>query len=347
MKSLCIFILLLLSLSAFIQSPVKTDLKSAEFNANCSTAFGLLDMSPAVINSFGSYKEVKVDWFWKDNKIQDNIAVEFAPFWYLFYNKMNYSTFEKLPYLLKKVSDITFSLGNKRISTNYNFGLALNINLYKQADPICDTNLIEMTKVKRTDEEKAVMRLIMKKEMKLDFIDDPIQKLKLKEEISALEDKLDIITEKQQVANKKIIADYKKKNWNKIFVNIGVGNVFHYHLSPAYNLTPLNNTVVVWLHHGYPLGELALISILTRFYFTQLICNGVNVRFGESDVKNAFIEVLSYNNFVDRTLTHYDLNIGGVTPVKDFKISLGFKFVFDHEMQLKELVPTYNFNLGF
>ena len=63
MRILCI---LLLFSSLYAIDLVNSKLDSAEFHENTSTVFGLIGASPSSINTFGSMKEVKIDWFYKE-----------------------------------------------------------------------------------------------------------------------------------------------------------------------------------------------------------------------------------------------------------------------------------------
>lgn len=350
-----ILLLVVLTLNVFtvkikeaFKDPVQTDAKSAEFSANCSSVFGLMGMSPAKINTFGSFKEVKVDWFWGKDSIQDNIAVEFNPFWYIFFANMNHKKYQELPYLAKKVGDVALSIGNKKVGTNHDFGIALNFNLYKKADPVCDKKLLKDIKsvVNRMD----LLRVIAKKEIMLDMASGA-SKAKLKAELVDLKNELHTRTTEEEAKIAKIIYNYKSENWNQNFINLGSGYIFAYHLTSDLKLTPMNHSVAIWLHTGFPIKNFCLVSILNRYYFNDLICNGINFRFGSSEIKNVFIETLAYNNIKDGDLSYYNINFGGITPLskkkKDMKLSLGFNFVFDNTFSLTEIRPTYNFNLGF
>jgi len=339
-------LLLLLIIPQLYTAPkfklVQEQSQSAEFHANTSTAFSLLDASPAIINTFGSYKEIKFDWFYKDNKIQDNIAIELQPFWLIFFKHVNYQTYINLPYLVQRLGDTSFSLGQKKVGLNNHFSYALNINLYKQADPINDPKLTKDLKSVFSVREKQIMRELMRKEMMFDMV-DASKKSQLQSEIQYLNDQLDNITETELINTAKIIAQYKKNNWNKGFLNVGVGQMLIYNLDNNFIL--LNSTVAVWIHYGMPIKKIGLLSVLHRYYINDILYNGINVRFGESELKNIFTEIL---HSINKTDTYYNFNFGGTTIIKKkYMVSLGFKFKFSDKLKLIELTPTYNFNLGF
>lgn len=345
-----LFIILLIT-SSLIYSKVKFGIvqeqaQSAEFHGNTSTAFALLNASPAVINTFGSYKEIKFDWFYKDNKIQDNFAIELQPFWLLLFKHVSYQSYIKLPYLVQRLSDTGLSLGQKKVGDNYHFSSALNVNIYRQANPITDKKLKDQLKSVFTVREKSLMIEMMKKEMMLDMTDDINRKMLLKNDIKDLDNELNQITETERIKSAKIIATYKANNWNKGFINIGGGNIFVYSMINN-NFQSLNNNMAFWLHYGVPIKKIGIFSGLHRYYIKGSLCNGVNVRFGSSDLKNVFTEVLHVYYIKDNKI-EYDFNIGGTLLIKKkYMLSLGFKFKFNDKIKLIELMPTYNLNLGF
>ena len=350
MKKAIAAIMLLCGISAGVEfnSPVEEQARSAEFSANTSTAFSLLDMSPATINTFGSAKEIKVDWFMKDRKIVDNIAVEILPIWMIFFRNVNMQEYRELPYIVRKLGDIKFSMGNKKALTNHNFGVAVNFNLFSQAEPSMDTNLLAQIKAIVSEKERKLFRESMRLEMALEMA--PIaEKSSIQSRIDAIDDELSILSEKEQARLKRVVEDYKRKNWNKAFVNIGAGNVTSYYLSDDYSKFELfGNTWIFWLHYGFPIKEHMQLLMLNRYYTSRQMCNGLNLRVGGSDERNVFTEFLAYTDFTKKGLTTYVIGVGGsVKFKKKYFISLGFKFGFSDKFKLKEITPSYNLNLGF
>jgi len=340
MRLIVALLVLCMAYGGPIQAPVKETLESSEFSSETSTVFGLLEVSPAVINTFGSVKELKIDWFFKDNKIADNMAIEVQPIWLLAFRKINYLEYSQLPYIARKLGDMTLSLGNRGGATN-RMGVACSLNLYQQADPRCDLNLMAEIKAVLSEREERLMRQITDLRVKQMMASDSSKKADLGAEIKDLSEAVDKLSDQEKARNDKLIAEYRRANWNKAFVNLCGGYILSY-LPKSYKV--VGNTGAVWLHCGVPMGKVGLLSVLHRYLTSGFMCHGLNVRVG-TDRFRLFGEFLAY---LRKGSSWYAVNTGGAFSIKrKIRISLGFKFELDKAFDLIKITPSYNFNLGF
>lgn len=321
--------------------------ESANFNEETTTAFSILGISPATINNFGSAKEIKADWFYKNGNLVDTIAIEFKPLWYIILKDKNYQEYKEMNYLSKKLSDTSLSIGmDTKNETNRRAALSLNINIFKKADPLLDEKLLHEINSVYLKREKYVLKEILKKEMELQIAGSESEKDSIKKVLEELNKELEVLSENEAARVEKIISTYKKNNWNNSFINIGYGNLQSFVFNNSNNdfrldLRDLKN--VVWLHYGFPIYDTVLVSFLNRGYLNESkLLNGVNARFYIDEKNTFFLEFINTLQFKIIEETEYNFAFGGSFKIKKAIINLGFTLYLDNKFSYVNLNPKYD-----
>lgn len=340
-------LLIILTILSFLVANDKTKaMESANFNENTSTAFALLGVAPATINNFGSAKEIKLDWFYKDGKLMDNIAIECKPFWYGFFRKVDYKKYRNLRYIVKKLGDTSVSAGLKTVdTTNRYMAVAVNLNLYKKADPLTDTNLLAQVNTVYSDREKEVLKKSTILEMQYEMEGDPKKKATLKKEINFLNAELEKLTTQEEARVAKIIEEYRIINWNKSFINLGYGFTMNFSFineTKDFKYIKGNGNNIIWLHSGFPIKKAILVSLLNRYSFNnKIFCNGFNFRVKLNKLNTFFLEFVSYNSIISKTGHSYEISFGGNFKIKKLHFGLGFKTDFNYQFEFQKITPKY------
>jgi hypothetical protein len=312
-----------------IKDPKEGIVKSFYFNPEATTISTIISSGSRFVY-MGSYKDFKADIFFSGMNLNPDIALEFFPIWSLGFSKIDYDTYmRKIPYIVRKFSDISLSVGNKMYgSNNYKLGVAVNYNLVNISDFYFDSYVNRIQELAGVEEIKLVRSIAMKEVMKLD--------------VSSEIKQLSVIYKEQEVKYKKIIEDFRTDYWNALTVYLGYAFVLDYYLSPNYMDFRTNGySQTVWLQTGFPIGKDILVSQLAKYNITsQYFEAGLNIKFGNNEKKTGFIEGIY------RIGSSYEVRAGANFIAFNNLISLGLMLDIDNS-GIKFIQPFYKINFKF
>jgi hypothetical protein len=291
-----------------------------EFAIPPSPLFDLMGAAPSRVVKSSDLKDFKVDWSFRNWRVNPNLAIQGQPIWELFYNRKDLAKYQNASYLARTLASTDLSLGT--ISSEANdrrVGGALKINVYKQKDPLLVKNLYKEV-LTSFDEELKTLKVNEKNLYKiLDSVTKPSDIKKFKDELRENDTKLTTFYSRRKEAiiekSKEVIAE----NWNASFLDVAIGQIKTYDTDSAGSFKKLklnrNTGKAVWVNYGLKLGKRAMLTGLLRSTFyeeevtfklknnttgeetdektiadNKLFSFGFNVRYG-GPVYNFFIEI--------------------------------------------------------
>lgn len=321
-------ILLLLSFFACISSKAQDAAKEEkqldklipkEFTIPASPLFDLMGSAPSRVVNSSNLKDFKVDWSFRNWRLNPNIAIQGQPIWELFYNKKDLSKYQKASYLARTLASTDLSIGTITNETNdRRVGAAVKINLYKQKDPLLVKQLYDDV-LKEFDTELVLLRENEKQLLKaLDSVTKPNDIKKFREELILNDVKLKTFNTRRKEAIVEKSKEVIVNNWNASFVDIAVGQINSYETDSIGSFKKLklnrNTGKAFWINYGLKLGKRAMLTGLIRSTYyeeevsfklknnitgdeaeektiadNKLLSIGFNIRYG-GPVYNFFIE---------------------------------------------------------
>ncbi len=251
-----------------------------EFAIPASPLFDLLGAAPNQVARTSNLKDFKVDWSFKNWRVNPNIAIQGQPIWELFYNKKNISKYQSASTVERMLASLDVSIGSVTSDINdRRLGGALKMNLFTNKDPLRNKGAYDEIQ-KTFDDELAQLKQnetdLLKK---LDTLTRPVD-LQLTREALRQNDELrtsfysrknDAVKEKA----KEFIAD----NWNADFIDVAYGKIYSYATDSAGSFKKLrinrNTGTGAWVNFGKGIGKRGLVSGLIRssFYEEQVTFN--------------------------------------------------------------------------
>ncbi len=240
-----------------------------EFAIPPSPLFDLMGAAPSRVVKSSDLKDFKVDWSFRNWRINPNLAVQGQPIWELFYNRKNLSRYQQASYLARTLASTDVSLGT--ISSEANdrrVGGALKINLYKQKDPLLVKDLYKET-IANFDEE---LKTLTAKEKSLFVILDSVTKpsdiKKYKDELKENDALLTTFYSRRKEAIIEKSKEVILENWNASFIDIAFGQIKTYDTDSAGSFKKLklnrNTGRAFWINYGVKLGKRAMLTGLLR-----------------------------------------------------------------------------------
>jgi hypothetical protein len=277
-----IFLMLLLLPNTIIVFAQHTDnidkapdkLTPREFSIPPSPLFDLMGTAPSRVAKSSDLKDFKVDWSFRNWRINPNLAIQGQPIWELFYNKKSLSKYQKASYFSRMLASADVSIGTIANETNERrVGAALKLNLYKQKDPLLAKGMYDNV-LKQFDEELLLLKANEKSILKiLDSVSRPDDLKKYKDGLKENDIKLNSFYNRRKEAiiekSKEVIAE----NWNASFIDIAVGQINTYETDSAGSFKKLklnrNTGKAAWLNYGIKLGKRAMLTGLVRSTFYE------------------------------------------------------------------------------
>jgi hypothetical protein len=258
--------------SANEKSPEK--LVPKEFAIPPSPLFDLMGSAPSRVVKSSDVKDFKVDWSFRNWRINPNLAIQGQPIWELFYNRKDLAKYQKASYLARTLASTDLSIGTISGETNdRRIGAAVKINLYKQKDPLLVKDLYKET-LKAFDKE--LLELKDNEKLLLKFLDSvtlPSDIKKYKEELKENDAKLTTFYSRRKNAiiekSREVIAE----NWNASFLDVAIGQIKTYDTDSAGSFKKLklnrNTGKAVWVNYGLKMGKRAMLTGLLRSTFYE------------------------------------------------------------------------------
>ena len=245
-----------------------------EFTIPTSPLFDLLGAAPAQVARTSDIKDFKVDWSFRNWRINPNLAIEAQPVWEIFYNRKKIEKYQRASYLQRTLASLDISLGTiQGEGESRRIGGAAKINLYKQRDILLIKGVYD--DVQQTFDEELIVLKAKEKEIlqQLDTLYKPSDIQKTREELRQNDIKLTSFYGRRNAAMQERAATFISDNWNKAYIDLAYGQVYSYSTDTAGSLRKLslnrNTGSGLWINFGFGLGKRGLVSGLIRSTFYQ------------------------------------------------------------------------------
>ncbi len=292
-----------------------------EFAIPVSPLFDLLGAAPSQVARTSSIKDFKVDWSFRNWRVNPNLAIQAQPIWELFYNKKDLSKYQRANYLQRTLSSLDISIGTiQNEVSDRRLGGAAKINLYSEKDPLRAKGAYDEIAKTFADELEQLKKNELDLLKKLDSLTKPSDLQKAREELKQNDALRASYYSRKNAAIKEKANLFVLDNWNADFVDAAFGKVYTYQTDSAGSFKKLrlnrNTGNGAWLNFGKGIGKRMLISGLVRSSFyeeqvtfslkddslgtetfdTTIAANrlytiGLNIRYG-GPVFNFFAEVI-------------------------------------------------------
>ncbi|MGF2414742.1 hypothetical protein [Ferruginibacter sp.] len=320
--SITFFIASVYGPKAFSQASTNTEKPAPrEFAIPTSPLFDLMGVAPSQVARTAEIKDFKVDWSFKNWRVNPNLAIQAQPFWEMFYNKKDVEKYQKANYLQRVFASLDLSVGTIQTEIeDRRIGGALKMSLYQQSDPLLIKGAYD--DVQKTFAEELEQLKKNEKDLlaALDTIVKPSDLQKTRDALRQNDIQLATFYNRRNVAIQERAKQFVANNWNTAFVNIAFGKIYTYGTDSTGSLKNLklnrNTGNGLWLNFGKGIGKRGLISGLVRTSFyeeevtfnlkdditgdetsastvaaNKLVSLGVNFRYG-GPVFNFFAELI-------------------------------------------------------
>lgn len=244
-------------------------LSPKEFSIPPSPVFDLMGVTPSQINRTSDIKDFKVDWSFKDWKLNPNLAIQSQPVWEIFYNRKNLDRYQQASAFMRKLASIDVSVGTvQNEESDRRIGFAVKMNIVRQKDPLMATELYEDIGSRFTDEKAQLVQQLKELEIKLDTTKNILEKPDLRNQIAATRETLLSLNARRNEEINSRAAIFVTEHWNAASLDIAFGRVYTYQTDSAGSLRKLrlnrNTGMGLWLNGGFPLGKKIMVSGLAR-----------------------------------------------------------------------------------
>jgi len=292
-----------------------------EFAIPTSPLFDLMGAAPSQVARTSAIKDFKVDWSFRNWRVNPNLAIQAQPIWELFYNKKNLEKYQQTNRLQRMLASLDLSVGTIQIENgDRRIGTAIKMNLFQQKDPLLVKGAYDDVQQIFTAELVALKQTERDLLASLDTLTKPadLQKARL-----ALRDNDQLLAtyfSRRNDAIQEKAKEFINDNWNAAFIDLAYGKIYTYGTDSAGNLKTLrinrNSGNGLWVNFGKGIGKRGLVTGLVRTSFYQeevkfnikdnvngteqeattiadnkLITLGLNFRYG-GPVYNFFAEII-------------------------------------------------------
>lgn len=286
MKSKVKFMLIFSMIAICSKKSISQEKAAAEKNAPrefaipTSPLFDLLGVAPSQVARTAEIKDFKVDWSFKNWRVNPNLAIQAQPVWELFYNKKNLEKYQKASTVQRMLASLDLSIGTVQDETgDRRIGGAVKMSLYQQRDPLLIKGAYddvqqafaqELTQLKQAEKDLLLT---------LDSLTRPSDLQKTREALRQNDILLATFYNRRNTAIQERAKEFVANNWNAAFVNIAYGKIYTYTSDSAGSLKKLklnrNTGNGLWLNFGKGVGKRGLISglIRTSFYEEEVTFN--------------------------------------------------------------------------
>ena len=280
MKSITFLVMLFLGSLSFHFSLFAQDNTNAgrvtpkELTIPAAPVFDLMGVTPSQINRTSDIKDFKVDWSFKNWKLNPNLAIQSQPVWEMFYNRRDLSKYQSASPFMRRLASLDLSFGTVQDENNdRRMGLALKMNVYNQRDPLMAKDLYAGISEKYKQEKTELEQQLKALKSKLDTTTNILEKPGIRGQIKGVEEQLLSQNSKRREeinGRAKIFVD---EYWNASSVDIAFGKVFSYKTDSAGELKGLrlNRSTGLggWINASFGLGKKFLVSGLFRSSWYQ------------------------------------------------------------------------------
>lgn len=251
------------------KEPAGNRLTPSEFSIPPSPVFDLMGVTPSQINRTSDLKNFKVDWSFKSWRLNPNLALQSQPFWEIFFNRKDLSRYQQASPFMRKLASLDLSLGTVQNEENdRRIGGAVKLNLLKQKDPLLARELYEDIGFRFSEEKKSLEVKLQELKVKLDTLQNILEKPALRAEITATEEQLLSLNSRRNTEINERAKIFIAENWNAASLDIAAGRVYTYQSDSAGSLKKLrlnrNTGWGIWINGGFPIGKRWMLSGLLR-----------------------------------------------------------------------------------
>lgn len=320
-------IFLLLSSSFVVNAQNDKDVKATEkltpkeLSIPTSPLFDLLGAAPSQVARTSNIKDFKVDWSFRNWRVNPNMAIQAQPVWELFYNKKNLTKYQQANYLKRTLASLDVSIGTiQNEASDRRLGGAVKMNLFSQKDPLRIKGAYDDIQKNFAEELEQLKKNETDLLKKLDSLTKPSDLQKTREELRQNDVLRASFYSRKNEAIQEKAKTFVVENWNASFVDVAFGKIYTYQTDSVGSFKKLrlnrNTGNGAWLNFGKGVGKRMLISGLLRSSFyeeevtfsllddatsvetldTTIAANklytiGLNIRYG-GPVYNFFAEVI-------------------------------------------------------
>lgn len=240
-----------------------------EFTIPASPVFDVMGVTPSQINRTSDIKDFKVDWSFKNWRLNPNLAIQSQPFWELFYNRKDLSKYQSASKFMRKLAALDVSIGSVQDENNdRRIGFALKGNLLREYDPLMARELYveigEKFKQERVDLEEQLRTL----RIQLDTISNIIAKPNIRSQIKATEEQLNTLNSRRNTEINENAKVFVSEHWNASALDFAFGKVYSYKTDSVGTLNSLrlnrNTAWSGWINGSVGIGKKWLLTGLIR-----------------------------------------------------------------------------------
>ncbi len=244
-------------------------LSPKEFSIPPSPVFDLMGVTPSQVNKTSDIKDFKVDWSFKDWKLNPNLAIQSQPIWEIFYNRKNLSRYQQASPLMRKLASIDVSVGTvQNEESDRRIGFAVKMNIIREKDPLMAKELYEDIDGRFADEKTQLTEQLKALQIKLDSTKNVLEKPDLRNQINSTRETLLSLNSRRMEEINGRASVFVVENWNAASLDIAFGRVYTYQTDSAGSLRKLrlnrNTGMGLWLNGGVPIGKKLMLSGLAR-----------------------------------------------------------------------------------
>ncbi len=244
-------------------------LSPKEFSIPPSPVFDLMGVTPSQVNKTSDIKDFKVDWSFKDWKLNPNLAIQSQPIWEIFYNRKNLSRYQQASPLMRKLASIDVSVGTvQNEESDRRIGFAVKMNIIREKDPLMAKELYEDIDGRFADEKTQLTEQLKELQTKLDSTKNVLEKPNLRNQINSTRETLLSLNSRRMEEINSRASVFVVENWNAASLDIAFGRVYTYQTDSAGSLRKLrlnrNTGMGLWLNGGVPIGKKLMLSGLAR-----------------------------------------------------------------------------------
>ncbi len=262
---------ILLNCSVFAQeNPVSGNrISPKEFTIPASPVFDVMGVTPSQINRTSDIKDFKVDWSFKNWRLNPNLAIQSQPFWELFYNRKDLSKYQSASRFMRKLAALDVSIGSVQDENNdRRIGFALKGNLFRQLDPLMARDLYieigEKFKQERLDLEEQLRGL----KNQLDTTSNILAKPAIRSQITATEEQINSLNSRRNTEINEKAKIFVSEHWNASALDFAFGRVYSYKTDSAGTLNSIrlnrNTAWSGWINGSIGMGKKWLLTGLIR-----------------------------------------------------------------------------------
>ena len=245
-----------------------------------SPIFDLMGVTPSQVVHYSEIKNFKVDWSFRNWRINPNISLQAQPIWELVYKNKNISYYQRASRLMRSLSSLDLSIGSVAGENSLRkFGGSVKVNLYTQKDPLLVKNAYRDIENNFESQKLTLKSKSNELVKKINTITNPDTIEALKDELTEVQFLLNTLGDRKKEEIILKAQKYISENWNSAYLDFAVGWIRSYTTDSVGSFKTLdfgrNSGTAVWLNGGIGIGKRGMIIGLFRGLFFK---EGINFK---------------------------------------------------------------------